>query len=115
MTTVYSTSFLDTEVLTPGPPIAYIIPAGYTAVLRDVDLFVNAGVAAGDLVLSSSATGAPFVYFETKSPWGVTNFSWRGRAVFEGSPTEAVEAFFFQPTSGTNTWVVKASGYLLSL
>lgn len=113
MATVYSTHLLSATVLTPGTPQAFLTPPGFVCVLRDVDVFANLGVSAGDLILADSYTGAGFWYIDTTHISGFNSFQWRGRQVFPYVEGEA-QGFQFETDAGTNTWYVRASGYLLS-
>jgi hypothetical protein len=84
-------------------PVSYTVPAGYRAVVRDIDTYNG-----GDLLQFAS-------YFEgndLQTIWGVqwTNVNawsnqWRGRQVFY-----AGESFHFRADSGVD---VTISGYLL--
>lgn len=113
MSHIYSTKFLDAQQLTPGPNTAYLVPTGYTAVLRDVDVWLNAGVSAGTLYLQSIFTGHIFWECIPASAGGEEFFQWRGRQVFAADGVNLI-GFSFGVSAGTNTWYIQASGYLLS-
>lgn len=61
MGSVYSTCFMDSETFVGGGPWEYVVPAGFTAVIKDIIVSVS-GVGA------SGAYGAPPITFSVNDP-----------------------------------------------
>jgi hypothetical protein len=103
MSQIYSTRFIDNAALSVGD--AYTVPAGFTAVLRDVDVAI--GVNLGAFEFKLVGTGAAVLWiFDGPSSAGESD-QWRGRQVFyEG------EAFGFFASGATFSY--SACGYLLT-
>lgn len=104
---VYSVVFKNTN--TDDPDLNYIVPEGFVAVLRDIDVYNNSALTA-ELFVEDNQSGVTI--------WRVDNslvipestkgsVQWTGRQVFE-----AGGGFVFVASAGT--WDVRASGYLLS-
>lgn len=108
MASVYSTLFLSGNT-TGGAPV-YTVPAGFVAILRDVDVYNNSLVFA-ELFLEDSEFGNTIWRVDNNAfipGSSIGSSQWRGRQVFtEGN------GFLFNASSGT--WDVRASGYLLTL
>lgn len=101
---VYSVRFISGNT-GAGDPV-YTVPAGFVAVLRDVDVYNNSAVVA-ELFLEDSQTGQAIARFDSQGPTDTGSQQWRGRQVFD-----AGGGFLFHATAGT--WDVRACGYLLS-
>lgn len=108
MGTIYSTVFLNGNTGSGAP--VYTVPAGFVAVLRDVDVYNNSFVLA-ELFLEDSETGVTIKRWDNSALIPDANLGsdeWRGRQVFtEGN------GFLFNASSGV--WDVRASGYLLTM
>lgn len=102
---VYSTRFLAVHDQAGGVPAVYSVPAGKLAVIRDMDVYFGASLAARQVYAEGSA-GQVFwqdSVGSTLAGWR----SWRGRQVLY--PGENFIMF------GTDTFDLTASGYLLNL
>lgn len=105
MALIYSTLFGDVAYTAAGANTFYTVPAGFTAILRDVDA-ASASATGVELDIGDLVTGLTFIQYKGTTPFTVLP-PWRGRQVFpEG------HAIFANATGGTFT--VRMSGYLLT-
>lgn len=104
MAAIYSTLFLSGNT-SAGSPI-FTVPAGFIAVLRDVDVYCN-GIGGEELFLEDSTYGNTFARWDILTPADSGSKQWQGRQVFNPGG-----GFVFVATVGT--WDVRASGYLLT-
>lgn len=105
--TVYSTLFLAAN--TGSGLLNYIVPDGFVAVLRDVDVYNNSVVLA-ELFLEDNETGQTIWRVDNSAvipTLSIGSVQWKGRQVFNGGG-----GFVFTATAGV--WDVRASGYLLT-
>lgn len=103
MPSVYSTLFYGALASSAGTTVAYTVPVGKVAILRDADI-VAAGAGAG-VFLQEGTT--PVTFYFTGAPTGFQWYEWRGRQVFDAGMTIVVGRFDAQ------TYGVRLSGYLL--
>lgn len=105
MAAIYSTSFAHVSLTPSVNNTLFTCPAGYVAVLRDIDAFCESA-GTQTVFFFFTAPGLPFtgLEFASANSWA----QWRGRQVF-GVGQELVAS----PSAGTI--VVKISGYLLSV
>lgn len=103
---VYSTRFIQQHGL--SGTASYVVPAGFTAVVRDVDSFIGAPVGLNALFLHGAIGQA---IWWTQATIGESQYaSWRGRQVYLEGETIEVEA-----DVGTfDAYDVTVSGYLLT-
>ena len=103
MASVYSTRFIEVSSLTPSA--AYTVPAGFVAVVRDLDAVSQGSVAVAELVMVGAAGQAIYLAFApiSTSMW----FGWRGRQVLLAGETLHVDV-------ANGPWDVSVSGYLLT-
>ncbi len=104
MANVYSTQFLTWSNPTSG--VLYTVPAGYVAVVRDMDVWWDGETDEGSLIASIHNVCTFMVFYG--APSVASAFQWRGRVVI--NPGEKLELF---PSVGN--WSGVACGYLLSL
>lgn len=102
MSTVYSKQLLAQSGVTALVTVQ--VPAGKIWILRDVDVYVNAGLAGSRFTLEGSASQA--IYTHVTSPNTTESAQWRGRQVLGPLQTFAVKAD--DPTD------VTVSGYELT-
>lgn len=102
MAAVYSTRFFMQHAAGGG---IYTVPAGYTAVVRDIDIFYSGGV--GSYVNVINPVYGTFAYAAFGASVDGALISWRGRQVFQAG--EAIE------WACTDDVDLMASGYLLAL
>lgn len=103
MSNVYSVNFIRAHEV--SGIVAYTVPDGYTAIVRDVDLFCGNQLVAPTCYMTS-ATPDTWFYAEgasETSQW----FGWRGRQVFGPG-----ETFGCEVTDGN--FDVSVNGYLLT-
>ena len=105
---LYSTRFALHTVASAAPELLYTVPAGYVAILRDVDYLMTGSAA---LALSLQVSGRTCVYLSPAPVAGVGYDSWRGRIVMNAGETL---------TSVVPGWTVQtadihAGGYLLTV
>jgi hypothetical protein len=102
MSSVYSTRFYEGKNVTSGTIVT--VPAGYIAIVRDIDAFFGGGIEGGALNVIGTL-GQTFAWFPFT---GLTSaaFTWRGRQVFS-----AGESVRFVSGAGVDLTV---SGYLLT-
>jgi hypothetical protein len=100
---VYSTRFIARQGL--NGTATYVVPAGFRAVVRDVDAYCDNSGAGGTLFLHGSA--GQTIWHLSLAAFATTDGMWRGRQV-----VEQLESF--DVTTDTRTDVT-VSGYLLSL
>lgn len=100
---VYSTRFLE-EVGLDGLA-SYTVPAGFTAVLRDLDAYNASGIAVGRIFLLGHL--GQTIWFAVSAEEQDTYQSWRGRQVL-------LEGEKFTVNTEVH-WDVTVSGYLLTL
>lgn len=103
---IYSKQFATGVLPGIGPTVVYTVPAGYIAVLRSIDTFVNVG---GTAPCSFGLNGAPpciFAIPPVSIPGGAISL-WRGYQVLNSGDALDMNASF------PNTSYL-ISGYLLS-
>lgn len=105
MSTVYSTCFF--RAFTAVGPLQFTCPAGFVAVLRDVDVVAESNASSD--VLEVAIEGLGFIWGVQGSGGAFQTAQWRGRSVFTAG--QVLEA----TVTGPGTWHVSACGYLLSL
>lgn len=107
MATVYSVRLFQALGLSPGTVVAYTVPAGYRAILRDIDLYSSAGVSNSEIYIEG-ALGQTIFHAEVAA---TTQDSpqWRGRQVLYEGETISVNV------GGASSWDVTISGYELTL
>lgn len=105
---VYSTRFISHKGLDAAAPAGFLVPEGFTAVVRNADTYHGQNVIDADYCLLKSITG--------DWTWWVASVSgdsfhewrgWEGRVVFQ-----AGEEFGFQVLNGL--FDVTCSGYLFA-
>jgi hypothetical protein len=101
---VFSTRFFAVHDQPAILPVSYTVPAGFTAVVRDIDVYC-ADILGGEEFFARGNAGE--VFWQDSIALGETGWRmWRGRQVlFEG---ESWELF------GTKVFDLAASGYLLT-
>lgn len=115
MAHIYSVNFQDAQLDSPSGELPYFVPAGMTAVLRDIDVWSNAGVSAGELQLYTQGGTYPWLVFNPPNAGGPFQGIWRGRQVYTAPADEELAAWIWiTPGGATNTWGIRCSGYLLS-
>lgn len=102
---VYSTQFIARAGLNVN--VGYTVPAGYRAVLRDVDVACATGSGDTRIFFLENPQGG-LVWVAIANPESYVSFQWRGRQVY--NPGEIIT---FNPAEGA--WDVMGSGYLLTL
>lgn len=102
MASVYSVQFAALQGLNGTHTLT--VPAGFKAVLRDLDAYNGGGASSTDLFLIGSAGQT---IFNDSSALQPKNSQWRGRQVLEELETWALRT--------TGAWDVTVSGYLLTL
>jgi hypothetical protein len=102
---VYSTNFLDLHAAALG--IGYEVPAGFKAIVRDIDVFFTALAVINLNIIGPS--GGTFAYF-SYIPSGSAFQDWRGRQVF--SPGDVIGV---TGTIDAGSFDLRMSGYLLTL
>lgn len=111
MANVYSTLFYRNGSLTAGSVIAYTVPAGFVAVVRDIDLFLNqpwdSQLLSGILVSTRFPTTALFGVLSPKAR-GNQPYHWEGRQVLNPGDELTLNVY----DSG---WEATISGFLLAL
>jgi hypothetical protein len=85
--------------------VSLSVPAGFVYVIRDLDVFLTAGISDATGYLKGSSGQAIFYFTQTALNSGY--HSWRGRQVFE-----AGESFSFDP--GGDAMDFTLSGYKLT-
>lgn len=100
----YSTRFLLYSGSAAGTVASFTVPAGYVAVLRDIDLLATSAALTGAIV--QAGTAYPGILW-TGPTAATTSRAWRGRQVFYAG--EVIRCYVFD-----GSWDVLASGYLLS-
>lgn len=83
---------------------SYLVPAGFVAVVRDVDCFYSGGI--GSYTQLENPANGIFVFFSFPASVDGALQSWRGRQVFLPG-----EAFALASTDGVD---IQVSGYLLA-
>jgi hypothetical protein len=104
---VYSVRLIQWKGLTGT--IQYTVPAGLTAVVRDLDSFIGQPTSIAALYFEGTAGQA--IWFTNSLPGSSSSYaSWRGRQVFaEG------ESFYLRADVGAlDAYDVTVSGYLLT-
>jgi hypothetical protein len=102
---LYSTLFAAAVITTTGPHVLFTVPAGYVAVLRDVGFLNTSGVTGPIYLYDSSVSTA---WWASPSVANFGSVEWQGRQVFPAGSEISVQL-------GNAPWVVRASGYLLSV
>lgn len=107
MQTVYSVRLYHGLGVSPGTIVAYTVPAGYRAILRDIDCYSSAGVSNSEIYIEGDL-GQTIFHAEVAA---TTQDSpqWRGRQVFEPGETISINV------GGASAWDITMSGYLLTL
>ena len=102
---VYSTRFI--AGFAPSVAGSYTVPAGFVAIVRDIDAWHEAGGSGSDYLYASVVSLGGAFFYETfaASQW----ISWRGRQVINPG-----EELVVQGNSTVNQSVM-VSGYLLML
>jgi hypothetical protein len=103
MGSVYSTRFIDNAALSLLD--VYTVPAAFVAVVRDIDVVIGVNIGAFEFTFIGTG-GARLWTFNGPSSAGEAA-QWRGRQVFQGGESFALEA-----TGATFSY--SACGYLLS-
>lgn len=104
---VYSTRFIQAHGLTSTA--SYTVPAGFIAVVRDVDTWISTPIGLNALFLHGALGQA---IWQTSATIGESQYgSWRGRQVFEPGELVEVEA----DVGALDAYDVTVSGYLLTL
>jgi hypothetical protein len=111
---IYSVTFCSFRQLTPSAATEFYPPAGITWILRDLDVFVNAGTSAGNLYVYDVYSGWAFWAVAPPSAGGPLNGVWRGRQVFPYQAGAHTGFGFATDPAGTNTFSIRASGYALT-
>jgi hypothetical protein len=101
---VYSVRFLQARAY--SGVATYLVPAGFVAVLRDLDAFQVAGLTVPQIYLVGAA--GQTIWWNSGSLVDSSYSSWRGRQVINEGETFAVNV-------ATETASFAVSGYLLSL
>jgi hypothetical protein len=103
---VYSVRFIQVHGLTSTS--AYVVPAGRTAVVRDLDSFIGTPAGLNALFLHGALGQA---IWWTEASVGQTQYaSWRGRQVYLEGESIEVEA----DVGIADAYDVTVSGYLLT-
>lgn len=106
---IYSTRFLRQSLAT-GVAAAYLVPAGFVAVVRAIDVVQaadNGGTAPnGSLLIAEDAGQIAFAVLNTSALFSAA--SWRGRQVIEAGDSLLLVVIGY-------TSHVSANGYLLSV
>ena len=103
MAYVYSQRLVEKSAATTGSSVVYTVPAGTTAVLRDITLICES---AGTNTLVLYRTGGAVLYFATSAAVN-TYFHEEGRKVLQAGESITLGI-------GAGTWSVAVSGYELS-
>lgn len=105
---VYSTRFIAHVGLDAAAPAPYQVPAGYTAVVVDANVYHGSNVIDTDFCLLKSITGG-WTWWVASIPSQSAHESrqWTGRVVFDEG-----EEFAFEVLNGL--FDVTCGGYLLS-
>lgn len=99
---VYSTLFASIVLSATGSGNLYVVPDGYTAVLRELTFYNGSGSSSAFLMFDP---GSSVTYLNTTVGAGAVG-EWQGRFVFD---SETAIAYFIT----AEPWHVRASGYLL--
>lgn len=103
--TVYSTRFAAGSVTTVGST-PFTVPAGSTAVIRDIGVWNDTG-SASEVAVGVSVSGSPYAYITVvPSLANLTFFEWQGRQVLDAGN----ELYLFDASEGC---LFMISGYLL--
>lgn len=104
---VYSSRFIQQKGLTSSASFA--VPAGYIAVLRDLDSFIGTPAGLNSIFLHGALGQA---IWWSEATIGQSQYaSWRGRQVFEPGELIVVEV----DVGALDAYDVTVSGYLLTL
>lgn len=87
-----------------GTPITYVVPAGFVAVVRDMDAFIGSII--GNVGMVAKGSAAQVFWQETLVAPGNTWVQWRGRQVLFAGESFSMEA--------DDVMDLTASGYLLT-
>ncbi len=98
---VYSTRLLGAVGLVGT--LSYTVPAGFVAVIRDLDAYNGGGITVTNITLHGS--GGQTIWQDDSTTLS-RNSAWRGRQVIFAGETFDVHT--------TGAWDVTVSGYLLS-
>lgn len=105
MADVYSVRFFEDVGLSPGSYLAYTVPDGYVAILRDIDAYSSAGVSDAEIYVEGHL--GQTIFYGNVAATSKSNAQWRGRQVLQAGETITI-------TVGASTdWDVTISGYLL--
>jgi hypothetical protein len=103
--TVYSVQFISTDNVALNP--TYEVPAGYRAILRDLDAWCGGTPTSQGIVMENLSTGALIWYEPFTTEFQISQ--WRGRQVID-------EGQQVQLTTGAGAPIhASLSGYLLTL
>lgn len=89
---------------------SYVVPAGFAAIVRDVDYFYGGASVGAFGNVTDVASGAVFAWVSIPPSGG--GAQWHGRQVFQPG-TEFIGSL--AASSGSATCTVRISGYLLTL
>lgn len=104
MQSVYSTLLFSAAIPAGTTQTLYTTPAGMVMVLRDIDVFANAGPVAMSLQDSGHC-----IFWTVELPTAGAVAAWRGRQVFPAG-------YILKAIVGeTGLMAVRASGYLLTV
>lgn len=106
MAVPYSTRFLAQSAAAPGT-YSYTVPAGYVAVLRDVDAFANDNVS-GNVLYFTINNVAIAGWVESALP--LQSFAWRGRQVARAGEIIAVTVLGHLPHFMMSGYLLNATG-----
>lgn len=104
---VYSSRFIQQHGLTSSASFA--VPAGFIAVVRDLDAFIGSPVGTNDLFMHGALGQA--IFWDSAEIGTSKYMSWRGRQVLEPGELLAVEV----SVGAFDAFDVTVSGYLLAL
>lgn len=113
MRAVYSYRFIQGNIDPSG--VTFLIPSGFTAVIRCIDVYWGGGAASPSIFVMGTPLEVTFAFFTPPPPseaspsgaFASQSWQWRGRQVLVGVG-EGIRAY----TSG-DTVDLTASGYLL--
>lgn len=102
---VYSTRFLASPA--PDFPPTYTVPAGYVAVVRDIEIYCAPGEGGDHCTVL--LVDPPCIIFDAGSLTAGQTVHWGGRQVLNAGESLTVDSGLSEPSS------VLISGYLLTL
>jgi hypothetical protein len=103
---VYSQRLFEVHGLAGGATLTFTVPSGYTAIVRDIDLYSSPTLSNAEIYISGSS-GQTFFYASVAA---TTKDSpqWRGRQVLYAGETMTIY------NGASESWDVTISGYLLA-